>query len=87
MLPSETALRAELQQAGLRQENVNYFGQDYARTLKEWSKAFNENWDKDIAPQGFDDGFRRMWNFYLSYCEAGFKNGRINVGHFALTKD
>ena len=86
MLPSEAALKPQFAKAGLVQQEVNYFGEDYARTLKEWSKAFNEKWDHSIAPQGFDDAFRRMWNFYLSYCEAGFKNGRINVGHFALAK-
>lgn len=86
MLPSEAALQPHLAKAGLVQHDVNYFGQDYARTLKEWSKAFNEKWDNVITPQGFDESFRRMWNFYLSYCEAGFKNGRVNVGHFSLGK-
>ncbi len=86
MLPSEAVLQPQFEQAGLTPVGANYFGQDYARTLKEWSKSFNEKWDNTIAPQGFEDAFRRMWNFYLSYCEAGFRNGRINVGHFALAK-
>jgi len=86
MLPSEAALQPQFEKAGLKQNSVDYFGQDYARTLRLWSKTINEKWDDVIAPQGFDDQFRRMWNFYLSYCEAGFKNGRINVGHFALAK-
>ena len=86
MLPSEAALQPHFAKAGLTPVNSHFFGQDYARTLKEWSKSFNEKWETEIAPQGFKDDFRSMWNFYLSYCEAGFKNGRIDVGHFSLAK-
>ena len=85
MLPSEKALKAEFQNAGLRHDGVTYFGQDYARTCREWSKAFNSAWDQ-IAKLGFDEPFRRLWNFYLSYCEAGFSDGRINVGQLQLSK-
>ena len=85
MLPSEKALKAQFQAAHLRHDGVTYFGPDYARTCREWSKAFNEAWDQ-IAKLGFDEPFRRMWNFYLSYCEAGFEGGRINVGQFQLSK-
>lgn len=85
MLPSETALRKEVEQANLTYETASYFGQDYARTLRVWSKSFNEAWS-EIELLGFDESFRRMWNFYLSYCEAGFDGGRINVGQFALSK-
>ncbi len=49
------------------------------------SACVNEAWDQ-IAKLGFDEPFRRMWNFYLSYCEAGFEGGRINVGQFQLSK-
>ena len=62
-----------------------YFGQDYARTCNEWSRAFNDRWS-EIQPMGFDEQFRRLWNFYLSYCEAGFSDGRINVGQFQVTR-
>ena len=85
MLPSEKALKEEFQAAGLRHDGVTYFGQDYARTCREWSKAFNGAWEQ-IAKLGFDEPFRRLWNFYLSYCEAGFEGGRINVGQFQLSK-
>ena len=85
MLPSEKALKAEFQKALLRFDGVTYFGQDYARTCREWSKAFNGAWDQ-IAKLGFDEPFRRLWNFYLSYCEAGFADSRINVGQFQLSK-
>jgi len=86
MLPSAAALAPQFEAAGLRHEGTRYFGEDYARTLKLWHKAFLENWS-DIEAMGFDDTFRRLWSFYLAYCEAGFRNGRINVGQFVLAKD
>ena len=85
MLPSETALKEQLQAAKLTYDGVDYFGQDYARTLKTWSKSFNEAWP-EILPLGFDDTFKNMWNFYFSYCEAGFMSERINVGQFQISK-
>ena len=85
MLPGETALKEQFAKAGLRHDGVHYFGQDYAHTCNEWAKAFNEKWG-EIAPLGFDEPFKRMWNFYLSYCEAGFADGRINVGQFQVSK-
>lgn len=85
MLPSETALRKQLQNAKLVYEEATYFGEDYARTLRLWAKSFNDAWP-DIESLGFDISFKRMWNFYLSYCEAGFQGGRINVGQFQISK-
>lgn len=85
MLPGETALKDQFARAGLRHDGVHYFGQDYARTCNEWARTFNQKWTQ-IAPLGFDEPFRRMWNFYLSYCEAGFLDGRINVGQFEVSK-
>ena len=84
MLPSESALKASFSQAGLRYEGVQYFGQDYARTLKLWAQRFEDAWDH-IQSLGFDERFHRLWRFYLSYCEAGFRNGRINVGQFQVS--
>ena len=86
MLISEKVLKEQLATAGLRHDGVAYFGQDYARTCREWSRAFNARWD-EIRPLGFDEQFRRLWNFYFSYCEAGFSDGRINVGQFQLTRN
>ena len=85
MLPSETALKNQFSAAQLNYDGTQYFGQDYARTLNSWAKRFNEAWP-DIAQLGFDQPFKRMWNFYLSYCEAGFMGGRINVGQFVVSK-
>ena len=85
MLPGETVLKEQFAKAGLRHDGVHYFGQDYARTCHEWARTFNDKWD-EIQAFGFDEPFKRMWNFYLSYCEAGFLDGRINVGQFSVSK-
>lgn len=85
MLISEKVLRQQVARAGLRHDGVSYFGQDYARTCREWARSFNDSWET-IRTMGFDEPFRRLWNFYLSYCEAGFSDGRINVGQFQITR-
>lgn len=85
MLISEKVLKEQYAAAGLRHDGVTYFGHDYARTCREWARAFNGRWD-EIRQLGFDEQFRRLWNFYLSYCEAGFSDGRINVGQFQVSK-
>jgi cyclopropane-fatty-acyl-phospholipid synthase len=59
------------------------FGGSYALTLKEWRRRFLENW-AEIAPLGFDEPFRRLWEFYLCYCEAGFRARTIDVKLLAL---
>ena len=53
-------------------------GRHYARTLRMWRDRFDANWPA-INAQGFDETFRRMWEFYLAYCEAGFTTGYIDV--------
>lgn len=60
-------------------------GQDYARTLREWRETFNANWDS-IHAQGFDETFRRLWEFYLAYCEAGFGVGYIDVFQIQMSR-
>ena len=85
MLPSLAALKRQFRSADLSHDDTLFFGEDYGRTVQYWKRSFNDAWE-DIKPMGFDEQFRRMWNFYLSYCEAGFTGGRINVGQFALSK-
>jgi cyclopropane-fatty-acyl-phospholipid synthase len=85
MLPSVERMRADAAKAGLSFETAATFGQSYARTLAEWSRRFAAAWD-DIRAMGFDERFRRLWLYYLAYCEAGFKTGRIDVGQFVLSK-
>ena len=53
----------------------------YARTLAVWRERFLAAWPQ-IKRLGFDDWFKRMWEYYLCYCEAGFRNGAIDVGFF-----
>ena len=85
VLPSEARLKQETDAAGLNWGRINRFGVDYADTLAEWGERFQEAWD-EIAPLGFDERFRRLWAFYLSYCEAGFRTGRTNVIQLELAK-
>ncbi|HET6709505.1 cyclopropane-fatty-acyl-phospholipid synthase family protein [Amycolatopsis sp.] len=65
----------------LRLAGMREFGQDYARTLRWWRERFLHRW-ADIAGFGFDDVFRRMWEFYLAYSEAGFRSGYLKVHQF-----
>jgi cyclopropane-fatty-acyl-phospholipid synthase len=59
------------------------FGLDYARTLAEWHREFDTSWPH-IAMQGFDERFRRLWKFYLAYCEGGFRSAATDVYQFTL---
>ena len=83
MLPSESRLREETMRAGLEWGAIVRFGQNYADTLADWAARFESAWD-DIRLLGFDERFRRLWRFYLSYCEAGFRTGRTNVVQLSL---
>ncbi|MEQ8327365.1 cyclopropane-fatty-acyl-phospholipid synthase family protein [Parvibaculum sp.] len=85
MLPSPTALRQQVAQAGLTWAGNLEFGLDYAETLKLWRERFRAAWP-DISAQGFDERFRRMWEYYLSYCEAGFRAGNIDVTQLTLAR-
>jgi len=85
MLPSEERLKVQTDRAGLAWTGLSRFGQDYADTLAEWSHRFDSAWN-DIARLGFDERFRKLWRFYLSYCEAGFRTGRTNVVQLGLLK-
>ena len=62
---------------------VNSYPDDYAKTLATWRENFLKVWG-NIAPLGFDETFKRMWEFYLSYCEAGFKSKNIDLIQFSL---
>lgn len=78
MLPSPTALRAAATKAGLAISDERIFGLDYAATLSKWRDRFRAAWPT-IQPLGFDERFRRLWEYYLAYCEAGFSSGNIDV--------
>jgi len=85
MLPSEQRLQVETSAAGLRWNHITRFGQDYADTLAEWGRRFEAAWS-EITALGFDERFRRLWRFYLSYCEAGFRTERTNVIQLGLSR-
>ncbi len=85
MLPSERRLREETARAGLEWREIARFGQNYADTLAEWAVRFEAAWG-DIKGLGFDDRFRRLWNFYLRYCEAAFRTGRTDVVQLSLQR-
>lgn len=85
MLPSPTALEAEVTSAGLRTVAWRAFGADYARTLAEWRESFLAVAD-EIAREGYDARFRRMWEYYLAYCEAGFRSDTIDVRQIAVAR-
>ncbi|GGF85209.1 cyclopropane-fatty-acyl-phospholipid synthase [Rhizobium wenxiniae] len=83
MLPSITAFEATARASELSVEDRFCFGRDYERTLLLWDKAFRENWQR-IMSHGFDERFFRMWHYYLQYCAAGFRTGRLDVVQFRL---
>ncbi|MFS2324203.1 cyclopropane-fatty-acyl-phospholipid synthase family protein [Brucella sp. H1_1004] len=82
-LPSDKVLERDLMKAGLVVKEVEHFGHSYARTLAEWRERFVANWP-EIEKLGFDDRFRRLWEYYLCYCEGGFEEGAINVGLYTI---
>lgn len=85
MLPSPTALRAEIARAGLRLKGSVEFGQSYSLTLRRWHETFNARW-AEVAALGFDDRFRRMWNFYLTSCAGAFGGGNCDVTQITMTR-
>lgn len=85
MLPTRAMMLEQARRAGLVPLADTSFGASYARTLAEWRRRFLAAWPA-IAPHGFDDRFRRMWEYYLAYCETGFRLGAIDVGLFAFSR-
>ncbi len=83
MLPSPQVMHEQVAKAGLRVVQVQNFGQDYARTLAEWHRRFEAAWPA-IAALGFPPRFRRLWTYYLCYCEAGFRAAALDVGLWQL---
>ena len=82
-LPSLKSLNELSSQSGLKINGYALYGQHYSNTLKKWRESFLESWDS-ISRQGFDNSFKKMWNFYLSYCEAGFKSKNIDLIQFSF---
>ena len=86
MLPSFEILTNVANKNYFNIDSVNSFSNDYAKTLNIWNKNFNKNWKK-IEELGFDETFRLMWNYYLSYCEGGFLSKNIDLKQIKLNKN
>ena len=84
-LPSFKSLNQLSLQTGLQIDSYKLYGEHYSNTLQQWRKSFLNSWDK-ISRQGFNTNFKKMWDFYLSYCEAGFKSKHIDLIQFSLCK-
>lgn len=85
MLPGPTILREQVRRAGLEVKRSIEFGESYSQTLRRWHETFNARWD-EVSSLGFDDRFRRMWNFYLTSCAATFHYGNCDVTQITVTK-
>ena len=82
-LPSKNSLNKYVSDNGLSIKSYESYANHYSSTLALWKNEFNKKWDL-IKNQGFDSTFKRMWEFYLSYCEAGFKSKNIDLIQFSL---
>ncbi len=85
MLPSVAALHQQAARCGMAMASREAFGASYARTLADWRERFFAQWG-EIEPLGFDAAFKRLWHYYLCYCEAGFSAGRVDVHLLDLRK-
>lgn len=86
MLPSPTLLRKHVEETGLTWATDKQFGHHYADTLQDWHRRFLNAW-ADIKPLGFDRKFKKLWQFYLAYCEAGFRAETTDVYQLGVVKN
>jgi cyclopropane-fatty-acyl-phospholipid synthase len=85
-LPSPGAIKENVSRSGAsRMASMHSFGRDYAETLRRWARDFKAS-EARVDSLGFDARFRRKWNYYLSYCEAGFDAELIDVKHVVIEK-
>ena len=85
VLPSKKQLKDINFQLGLNINEIQNFSNSYVKTLNIWNNKFQNSWPQ-IASQGFKDKFKKMWEYYFSYCEVGFIEGTTDVSHFIITK-
>ena len=83
-LPSKDLLINEAHDAGLKVEIIEDLNPSYVETLALWREKFNNKWPS-LKNMGYDEKFKRIWNYYLSYCEAGFSEETIFISIFKLT--
>ncbi len=84
MLPTKSAIVIQAARAGLVLKAVECFGSSYELTLAEWRRRFLQTWPEAAREDGFAPAFRRLWEYYLAYCMAGFATGMTDVGFFVL---
>jgi len=85
MLPSPSVLRREVERAGLKVMGSIEFGKSYSQTLRRWHETFNQRWG-EVSKMGFDERFRRMWDFYLTSCAGAFEGGNCDVTQITIAK-
>ncbi|WP_337875391.1 cyclopropane-fatty-acyl-phospholipid synthase family protein [Elioraea sp.] len=86
MLPSPSRLRDEVTRAGLAWLSDSWFGASYAETLRRWNESFQAAWPRIAATGRYDARFKRLWEYYLAYCETGFRAGWTDVGRIVLAR-
>jgi cyclopropane-fatty-acyl-phospholipid synthase len=86
MLPTKSAIAAQAAAAGLVLKETEFFGKSYELTLVEWRRRFLRSWPETHSVDGFTPAFRRMWDYYLAYCIAGFATGMTDVGFYVLER-
>ena len=82
-LPNKNSINKYVSDNGLTIKSYESYADHYSNTLSIWRDEFNKKWDQ-IKNQGFDLTFKRMWEFYLCYCEAGFKSKNIDLIQFSI---
>jgi cyclopropane-fatty-acyl-phospholipid synthase len=83
ILPTPGIIQREITRAGMQLVSTEFFGASYARTLEQWYRRFQAAWPA-IERLGFDERFKRMWEYYLAYCRAGFEARLVNVGLYQV---
>jgi len=86
MLPTTQIIEQKSGEAGLQLVSKECFGEGYARTLEQWRVRFQDAWPDIKAVLGFDECFKRMWDYYLAYCQVGFDTSALDVGLYKLVK-
>ncbi len=85
MLPTKKQLEESAKDVGLKCLELLSFGKSYAKTLNIWNSQFQNSWN-DVAEYGFDNKFKRMWEYYFAYCETGFLSSSTDVSQFLVKK-
>ena len=85
IIPSIPAIEKCVGRTSMEITDRHHFGSSYAETLLRWRRTFDANWER-IREFGFDDQFKRMWEFYLAYSRSGFMTGYLDVAQIQMTK-